>query len=314
MNTGDAPVPSQHGLLTTVALEARRRASSTRSRAARSSPAPRCSGCATGSASSRSAREIEALAAIGAGLGRRGGRAGARGPGRAALAARGARHHQRPRRAARRGAHRARRARGHRAAESRSPAARCRRDAGVPLGTLKVDGGAGANDLLMQFQADVLGRARSCARRSSRRRRSARRCSPASPPACGRTRATPHARGERSAASRPRCPKPRSTPTSPAGAPPSNARSQLELYFRLIRSHRHRSRDKVRCSMNNGLARALLPMCQESRDRGVSVAPLALRTLCGTTGARHESRARRAGFRERRVDENFRPRVCVSSG
>ena len=36
--------------------------SSTRSRARRSSPAPWCSGCATGSASSRSAREIEALA------------------------------------------------------------------------------------------------------------------------------------------------------------------------------------------------------------------------------------------------------------
>ena len=31
------------------------------------------------------------------------------------------------------------------------------RDAGRPLGTLKVDGGAAANDLLMQFQSDVLG-------------------------------------------------------------------------------------------------------------------------------------------------------------
>jgi glycerol kinase len=31
------------------------------------------------------------------------------------------------------------------------------RDAGHPLGTLKVDGGAAANDLLMQFQSDVLG-------------------------------------------------------------------------------------------------------------------------------------------------------------
>jgi glycerol kinase len=30
-------------------------------------------------------------------------------------------------------------------------------DAGVPVRTLKVDGGASANDLLMQFQADVLG-------------------------------------------------------------------------------------------------------------------------------------------------------------
>ena len=31
------------------------------------------------------------------------------------------------------------------------------RDAGRPLTVLKVDGGASANDLLMQFQSDVLG-------------------------------------------------------------------------------------------------------------------------------------------------------------
>ena len=31
------------------------------------------------------------------------------------------------------------------------------RDAGHALGTLKVDGGAAANDLMMQFQSDVLG-------------------------------------------------------------------------------------------------------------------------------------------------------------
>ena len=31
------------------------------------------------------------------------------------------------------------------------------RDSGRALGTLKVDGGAAANDLLMQFQSDVLG-------------------------------------------------------------------------------------------------------------------------------------------------------------
>src|SRR5262249_48042374 len=31
------------------------------------------------------------------------------------------------------------------------------RDSGRSLGTLKVDGGAAANDLMMQFQADVLG-------------------------------------------------------------------------------------------------------------------------------------------------------------
>jgi glycerol kinase len=32
-----------------------------------------------------------------------------------------------------------------------------RRDAGIELGELRVDGGAAANDLLMQFQADLLG-------------------------------------------------------------------------------------------------------------------------------------------------------------
>ncbi|MBQ0005838.1 MAG: glycerol kinase, partial [Alistipes sp.] len=31
------------------------------------------------------------------------------------------------------------------------------KDAGVPLGELKVDGGASRNNLMMQFQADVLG-------------------------------------------------------------------------------------------------------------------------------------------------------------
>jgi len=31
------------------------------------------------------------------------------------------------------------------------------KDAGVPLGELKVDGGASRNNLLMQFQSDILG-------------------------------------------------------------------------------------------------------------------------------------------------------------
>ena len=34
---------------------------------------------------------------------------------------------------------------------------RCRSDAGITLAELRVDGGAAANDLLMQFQADLLG-------------------------------------------------------------------------------------------------------------------------------------------------------------
>jgi glycerol kinase len=57
LNTGERPVPSQHGLLTTVALAARRGAPTYASRAARSSPAPWCSGCATASASSPRPRD-----------------------------------------------------------------------------------------------------------------------------------------------------------------------------------------------------------------------------------------------------------------
>ena len=61
MNTGDRPVPSRSGLLTTVAWKLgagpRPARCATRSRARRSSPAPRCSGCATGSASSRGRRD-----------------------------------------------------------------------------------------------------------------------------------------------------------------------------------------------------------------------------------------------------------------
>ena len=57
----------------------------------------------------------------------------------------------------------------------------------APLGALRVDGGAAANDLLMQFQADVLGV--EIARPSlSSRPRSARRSSPGSRSACSTTR------------------------------------------------------------------------------------------------------------------------------
>ena len=104
--------------------------------------------------------------------------AGARRARRAALAARRARHHHRPDARHDQGAPRARDARGHRAADRRPPG----RDGGAtpasPLGTLKVDGGASANDLLMQFQADVLGvrdRAAGAGRDDRARRRVARR-------------------------------------------------------------------------------------------------------------------------------------------
>ena len=48
-------------------------------------------------------------------------------------------------------------------------------DSGVPLDVLRVDGGAARNDRLCQFQADLLGRARSSGRSTPRRPRSAPR-------------------------------------------------------------------------------------------------------------------------------------------
>ena len=60
-------------------------------------------------------------------------------------------------------------------------------DAGLPLAELRVDGGMVANGALMQFQADILGRAGRAARPSSRRRRSAPPTPPGSRSASGRT-------------------------------------------------------------------------------------------------------------------------------
>ena len=60
------------------------------------------------------------------------------------------------------------------------------KDAGITLTELRVDGGAAANNLLMQFQADVLGVPGRAAARCSRPRRSAPRISPGSPSATGR--------------------------------------------------------------------------------------------------------------------------------
>ena len=175
MNTGDTPVPSTERACSPPSRwKLGERARATRSRARRSSPARRCSGCATGSASSRSAREIEALARVGARLGRRDRRAGVR---RASARRTGG-----PRRAAsitgldaRHDARRTSRARCSRASRCRSSTSCARWSAtrACRCASLKVDGGAAANDLLMQFQADVLGVeiVRPAARRDDRARR-----------------------------------------------------------------------------------------------------------------------------------------------
>ena len=79
------------------------------------------------------------------------------GPRRAALAARGARPHHRPHARHDQGAPRARGARGDRAAERRSADRDAGRRRACRSTHLRVDGGAAANDLLMQIQADLLG-------------------------------------------------------------------------------------------------------------------------------------------------------------
>ena len=157
LNTGDerrrvAEQPADDGR-----VEARRDDSTTRSKAASSSAARSCSGCATGCSIIRTAADVEALAAsvpdnggvyfvpAFAGLGAPHWDPYARGAifglTRGATA----------------GAHRARGARVDRVPERR----RARRDAEGRRhrrsAELRVDGGATANDLLMQFQADVLG-------------------------------------------------------------------------------------------------------------------------------------------------------------
>ena len=79
------------------------------------------------------------------------------------------------------------------------------RDAGLPLTTLKVDGGAAANNLLMQFQADLLDvavRRPVVAETTALGRGLSRR---ASPSATGRTSTTSPATGPSTASSRPPC-------------------------------------------------------------------------------------------------------------
>ena len=94
------------------------------------------------------------------------------------------------------------------------------RDAGIQLGQLKVDGGAAANNELLQFQADLLGVPGAAAGGRRRRRRSARRTWPGSPSATGRTPPTSRATGPSTASSRPRCPPSGGTRSTAAGRRP----------------------------------------------------------------------------------------------
>ena len=75
-------------------------------------------------------------------------------------------------------------------------------EAGLALTTLKVDGGAAANAMLLQFQADLLGVSRCGGRSSAKRRRWARRIWPGSPWATGTASTTCAATGRSIASSR----------------------------------------------------------------------------------------------------------------
>ena len=107
---------------------------------------------------------------------------------------------------------------------ARSAATRCRRDARPPLRELRVDGGAAANDLLMQFQADLLG-VPVVRPGSPRPRRSAPPISRARRSASGNPRARWPGTGARSDDSSPRCRATRHRRGSRAGRARSNARA-----------------------------------------------------------------------------------------
>ena len=100
-----------------------------------------------------------------------------------------------------------------------------RADAGLPLETLRVDGGACRNDFLMQFQADVLGvpgAAPADARGDRPRRRGARR---ARGRLLARRRPSSRRRAPRRRGSSSRgCPRRSATRSTPAGSAPSSAR------------------------------------------------------------------------------------------
>ena len=129
----------------------------TRSRAACSSRARPSSGCATASGSSRSAAETDALARSVPDTGGVSFVPAFVGLGTPALGAGGARHHHRdhPRHHPRPPG--ARRAGGDRLQQRRAAGRDGGRTAGSSVPALRVDGGAAANDWMMQFQADILG-------------------------------------------------------------------------------------------------------------------------------------------------------------
>ena len=105
----------------------------------------------------RTSAEVEPLARDGARLRRRVPRARVRRPGRAVLGPVRARHHHRPHPQHDASRHIARAAVESMAYQTRDVLDAMQRDAGITLGSLKVDGGAAANDALLQFQADLLG-------------------------------------------------------------------------------------------------------------------------------------------------------------
>ena len=134
-------------------------------------------------ARSRASGEVGKLAAERARQRRRDVRAGLHRPRRAVLEARRARHHRRPDAAARPWRHIARAALESIAFQSAALLEAMGKDAvaagAAPVAELRVDGGASANDLLMQFQADLLGIPVRAAEGASRPRRSAPPTSPA---------------------------------------------------------------------------------------------------------------------------------------
>ena len=217
MNTGERAVPSQNGLLTTVgwklgdevvyALEGSTFIAGAMVQWLRD-----------GLGIIATAREIEALAASVPDSGGVVAVPALAGPGRAALAARGARHHHRADARDDQGAPGARGARGHRAAD-RGPARRHAGRRGRAGARRSRSTAARAPTTCSCSIRPTCSAARSCVPRWSRPRRSARRCWRASPPACGRTPATPRARGRKSAASSRRWRRRSSRSTSAAGSP-----------------------------------------------------------------------------------------------
>ena len=155
MHTGAKPVHSHNKLLTTTAWRIGGQ-TNMRSKAACSSPARWCSGCATGSGIIKTSADVEALAAsvpdnggvyfvpAFAGLGSPHWDPYARGTIIGLTRGTGA-------------AHIARAALESIAYQTADVLHAMEADSGITLSELRVDGGATQNDLLMQFQADVLG-------------------------------------------------------------------------------------------------------------------------------------------------------------